>query len=222
MLAALPENPPAARAPAWRHTEVLGESVRGRTIRAIVVGDRAAPRRVLVVGCIHGDECAGVAVARRLEAAPPPAGTAIWVVPQLNPDGAARGSRLNARGVDLNRNFPAGWSARAASPGPRPLSEPETRIARALVVRVRPAVTIWFHQAQRMVRAWGPSVLAARRYARLARLRYRSLRWPPGSAARWQNTRFPHTASFVVELAAGALSEERVARHVAAIRTLGS
>jgi hypothetical protein len=81
-------------------------------------------------------------------------------------------------------------------------------------------VTIWFHQAQRTVRAWGPSVAAGRRYARLAGMRYRSLRWPPGSAARWQNTRFPHKASFVVELAAGALSEERIARHAAAIRRL--
>ncbi len=220
MLAALPEAPPAARAPAWRHAEVLGASVRGRPIRALVVGDPDAPRRVLVVGCIHGNECAGVAVARRLERRAPPAGVVLWIVPQLNPDGAARGSRLNAHGVDLNRNFPSGWSARAANPGPRPLSEPETRVARALVVRVRPAVTIWFHQAQRMVRAWGPSVAAARRYARLAGMRYRSLLWPPGSAARWQNTRFPGAASFVVELAAGPLSEERIARHAAAIRRL--
>ena len=220
MVAALPEHPPAARAAAWRHTEVLGESVRGRTIRAVVVGDRDAPRRILVVGCIHGNECAGAAVARRLTRRAPPAGVVIWIVAQLNPDGAARGTRQNAHGVDLNRNFPAGWSASAVAPGPRPLSEPETRIARALVLRVRPDVTIWFHQAQHTVRAWGPSVAAGRRYARLAGMRYRSLRWPPGSAARWQNTRFPHKASFVVELAAGALSEERVTRHAAAIRRL--
>src|SRR4051812_11202794 len=109
MLAALPERPPAAQAPAWRHTEVLGASVRGRAIRVVVVGDEDAPRRILVVGCIHGDECAGLAVARRLTRRAPPAGVAIWVVPQLNPDGAARGTRQNAHGVDLNRNFPAGW-----------------------------------------------------------------------------------------------------------------
>jgi protein MpaA len=222
VVAALPEHPPAARAPAWRHTEVLGESVRGRTIRAIVVGDPDAPRRILVVGCIHGNECAGVAVARRLTRRAPPAGVVIWIVAQLNPDGAARGTRQNAHGVDLNRNFPAGWRALGGAEysGPRPVSEPETRIARALVARVRPDVTIWFHQAERLVRAWGPSIAAGRRYARLAGMRYRSLRWPPGSAACWQNTRFPHKASFVVELAAGPLSEARIVRHAAAIRRL--
>jgi hypothetical protein len=101
--------------------------------------------------------------------------------------------------------------------GPRPFSEPETRLARRLVLAVRPQVTIWFHQPQAVVRAWGPSVPVARRYARVARMPYRSIRWPPGTAPNWQNHRFPGTTSFVVELPAGRLPARAAARHAAAV-----
>jgi murein tripeptide amidase MpaA len=42
---------------------------------------------VLVVGCIHGNECAGIAVARALERVH--ANLDLWVIPNLNPDGYA-------------------------------------------------------------------------------------------------------------------------------------
>jgi protein MpaA len=203
------------------HRETIGRSVEGRALVARAVGERDSGRRILVVGCIHGNECAGTRVTRRLVRSQAPAGSVLWVVHQLNPDGARRGSRLNAHGVDLNRNFPSEW--RSGTPGtleyggPRALSEPEARAIRRLIRRVRPDVTIWFHQPQRTVRAWGPSRAAARRYATLARMRYRALRWPPGSAPNWQNHRWPGRASYVVELKAGPLAARRVARHAAAI-----
>ena len=205
--------------------ELLGPSALGRPIEAVRIGAADAPRRVLVVGCIHGDECAGIAVARRLLTTEAPRRTALWIVPNLNPDGLARGRRQNGRGVDLNRNFGAEWIPigrrwDAQHSGPRPWSEPETRLLRALVLRVRPTVTIWFHQPQGLVRAWGPSVPAARRYARLAGERFRALRWPNGTGPNWQNHRFPGVPSFVVELPPGPLSEERVRRHASAIRRL--
>ncbi len=204
--------------------ELLGRSSQGRPIRATVVGDREAANRVLVVGCIHGNECAGIAVTRRLARLGAPRGSVLWLVHQLNPDGAALGVRQNGRGVDLNRNFPSEWRpiGRRWDPqysGPRPFSEPETRIALRLVRRVRPDLTVWFHQPQTVVRAWGPSVPAARRYAVLARMRYRSIPWPNGTAPNWQNHRFPGAASFVVELAPGPLTR-RAARHAAVIRRL--
>ena len=62
--------------------------------------------RVLVVGCIHGNEGAGIAVARALERRH--TGADLWIVPDLNPDGHARSTRQNGRGVDLNAN----WSSR--------------------------------------------------------------------------------------------------------------
>jgi protein MpaA len=207
--------------------ETLGRSVRGRPIRAFVVGDGDARRRVLIVGCIHGNECAGVAITRRLVRGRAPAETAFWIVHNVNPDGAALGVRQNARGVDLNRNFGSEWRpiGRRWDPqysGPRPWSEPETRLVRRLVLRVRPDVTLWFHQPQALVRAWGGSVGTARRYARLARVPYRSIPWPAGTAPNWQNHRFRGASSFVVELPAGPLSARAAARYAGAVRALAS
>ena len=74
-----------------------------------------------------------------------------------------------------------------------------------LIRRLRPDVTIWFHQPQDLVRATGPSVAVARRFARLVRMRFRELARPPGSATDWQHEALPGTRSFVVELAPGEL-----------------
>jgi hypothetical protein len=92
---------------------------------------------------------------------------------------------------------------------------------RRLVRRIQPDITIWYHQPQTLVRAWGQSRPMARRYARLTRMVYRSIRWPHGTAPNWQNNRFPGTSSFVVELAAGSLSDRRAARHAYAVMRLG-
>jgi protein MpaA len=203
----------------------VGHSADGRAIRPVVLGDPAAASRLLVVGCIHGGESAGTAIVRRLVAAGAPAGTEIVVVPSINPDGCLRGTRGNAHGVDLNRNFPSNWAriGRRGDPqysGPRPLSEPESRYAVALIERLRPQVTVWFHQPQGVVRAWGRSIGVARRFAALARYPYRSIRWPYGTASNWQNHRFPGAASFVVELPPGPVPPARIGRWVRALRTL--
>ena len=87
---------------------VLGHSTQGRPIIAFRLGDPSSETRILVVGCIHGNECAGTAIARALIASPP-AGIDLWVIRNLNPDGFHAGTRQNGRGVDLNRNFPYHW-----------------------------------------------------------------------------------------------------------------
>jgi len=212
----------AALAPAAAaRTSPLGRSVEGRPIVARELGDRHGPR-VLVVGCIHGNECAGLAITSALSRTRVPSGVQLWVVPEMHPDGTAADTRQNAHGVDLNHNFPAMWKRVGSRgypgySGPRPLSEPETRIARALLLRLRPAVTIWFHQPQTIVRAWGHSIPAARRFARLAGARFRALPWPNGSATNWQNHRFPQAASFVVELPSGPLTTAAARRYAAAV-----
>jgi murein peptide amidase A len=197
----------------------IGHSVDGRAIRPVVLGDPGAARKVLVVGCIHGTERAGQQVTRRLVRAGAPSGAEIVVVAALNPDGCAAGTRGNAHGVDLNRNFPSLWSRSAVS-GPRRASEPETRYAMALIEALRPDVTIWFHQPEAAVRAWGPSVAVARRFAALAAYPYRTVAWPHGSATNWQNHRYPRSAAFVVELPPGRLPAARAAAWVRAIRVL--
>jgi protein MpaA len=201
----------------------IGRSVRDRPIMAVRAGDVGSESKALVVGCIHGNECAGTAVTRILARSSPPVD--LWVVSNLNPDGFALGRRQNARGVDLNRNFPSEWRAGgrrwdAEYAGPRPLSEPETRAAARLIRRLRPSVTIWFHQPQALVRAWGQSRPAARQYARLAGMRFRAIRWPRGTAPNWQNHRFPGTSSFVVELPAGPLTPADANRHARAVLAL--
>jgi protein MpaA len=199
---------------------LLGRSSQGREIRAFERGDPLAARRVLVFGCIHGTECAAVAVTRRLLTMQP-ADVDLWVVPNLNPDGYAARVRVNAHGVDLNRNFPSGWRGIGRRgdqeySGPRPLSEPESRIAKRLIADLQPNVTIWYHQPLTLVRAWGKSIPAARRFARRAGLPFHALPWLAGTAPNWQNHRWPRRASFVVELPPGPLGSGAVARYAAA------
>jgi protein MpaA len=206
----------------------IGYSVEHRPIRVVVVGDPRAPRRMLVVGCVHGDERAGIAVAKLLASWSVPRGTALWIVPVLNPDGAATGTRQNSRGVDLNRNFPYRWRALGTRgdqqySGVRALSEPEARAARALILRVRPQISIWFHQPLGLVDLSGGSPAIERRFARLARLAVQRLTRYPGSAVGWENARLRGTTAFVVELPPGRLSAPARARNARAVlRLLGA
>ena len=211
------QAPGAPRTSARRRVQ-FGRTAAGRRLHAWHIGDPRARRRVLVVGCIHGDECAGTAVTRALVRHVGPLAGELVVVQNLNPDGRARRWRWNGRGTDLNRNFPAGWRRHARS-GARPFSEPEARAARALVARVRPAVTVWFHQPQGLVRASGASVGAARRYARATRMPFRALPWIAGSAPQWQNRRL-RQLSFVVELPPGKLPAAAARRHARALLAL--
>ena len=185
---------------------ILGATTDGRPVRAWRIGNPKSPRRILLVGCIHGNECAGMAVTQRLVNLARPIALDLWTIQNLNPDGLARGTRGTARGVDLNRHFGV-------------FSQRETRIARDLIRRISPDVTIWFHQSQAIVRAWGPSRPIARRYARLAGAPYRSLDWPRGAATRWQNSLGQR--AFVVELPPGELAAERALRHARAVLQLG-
>jgi len=208
---------------------VIGRSVEGRPIVAWRQGDPHPRMRVLVVGSVHGDERQGMRVvsrARRILARQgAPEGVAFWTVKTSNPDGTLAGTRGNARGVDLNRNFPYRWDGGLSGgyeSGPRPASEPETRTVMRLTRRVSFDLAIWFHQP------WGRTLAPCNRdrrwaflYARLSGLgtgggcdrnRY------PGSAVSWQH-HAAGTVAFVVELGPRVQARSTVARHArAAIR----
>jgi zinc D-Ala-D-Ala carboxypeptidase len=68
----------------------------------------------------------------------------IWIIPELNPDGLAKGRRLNDNDVDLNRNFETdNWKPTVVffnnilSAGPHPFSEPESSCFRDLIERTK-------------------------------------------------------------------------------------
>jgi N-acetylmuramoyl-L-alanine amidase len=220
-------NGAAARLPHSR-TVVIGHSVRGRPIEAVRFGDRGSRHKALVVGNIHGDEPAGVAVIDRLERdlrANPPQNLDLWLIESVNPDGLAAGTRKNANGVDLNRNFSVRWSGGVPHssgyyPGPRPFSEPESRAVRDLVLALDPQVSIWFHQpwGQVLAPCHGPVPLQGK-YSRISglplnRCRAQDLR---GTAIDFENTRIDGSVAFVVELPGGSISAAAAARNARAV-----
>jgi protein MpaA len=210
-------------APGLGKRVVIGHSVLGRPIVAWSFGSDRAARRVLVVGCIHGNECAGLAITSQLRKARVPEGVQLWVVPEMNPDGTAADKRQNANGIDLNRNFPYQWqpiSNPVYDSGTRPASQPETRAAMALVRRIRPAVTIWYHQHMDLVDMAGGDRGVARRYAQIAGLRATCLTFLSGVETSWSNHTFPGTTSFVVELPAGPVGPAALARHLRAVHAM--
>ena len=118
-------------------TVTVGRSAEGRPIRAVARngigdargGDGGGPL-VLAFGCIHGDECAGIDALALADRGCPPYGDGLVLVPNLNPDGRAAGTRTNANGVDLNRNF-----AVRLAPDRRPRRSPVLRTSPVLRAR---------------------------------------------------------------------------------------
>jgi protein MpaA len=212
-----PEAEPAA--PISRQ---IGRSVEGRAISVRIVGDISAPRAILIAGCIHGDEPAGIAITEALRTAQPPPGVSLWLVDEFNPDGCAAGTRQNANGVDLNRNSAWNWKP-LESPGDTyysgtgPLSEPESVAIATLVNDLRPAISIWYHQHAALVDRSGGDPEIESRYAELVGLPYQFFGRFPGSITSWQNAEFPDDTAFVVELAAGALTPAQVQTHADAV-----
>lgn len=141
---------------------VQGQPILWRDYRA--VKSKTPAKRVLLVGGIHGDELSSVAVTfewmRRL--ADQEKQPFHWrVVPCLNPDGvlAKVSTRVNANGVDLNRNFPTpDWDEKALLywdkktkkdprrfPGKKSGSEPETQWIINQIKTFRPDAIVSIH-----------------------------------------------------------------------------
>jgi protein MpaA len=209
--------------PSGRRSMTIGRTVDGRPITVVETGDFDSPDKLLVVGCIHGNECAGTAIAGRLSHGIPPRELDLWIVPDLNPDGAAAGTRNNAHGVDLNRNFRWRWRPLAGVyySGPYALSEPESRAAAKLILTVRPRVSIWFHQHLDVVDESGGNLTLERRFAALTGMRVAHLNREPGSVVGWENRHIATGTAFVVELPAGTLGATAAARFAHAIITVG-
>jgi hypothetical protein len=130
--------------------DVIGRSVRDEPLFAVTVGARDAKRTSVLLSGLHPSEWIGIethlSLLERLSQKPPSDRRIVSIV-VANPDGVCkvesnlrrrrrRFVRHNARGVDLNRNFPSYWGRFALArlllwpvyrPGARPASEPEVR-----------------------------------------------------------------------------------------------
>lgn len=169
--ASLPPVFPVAVALGASRPQVIGTSVEGRPIEVTEYG--SGDWRVYLIAGIHGDERPGIENVERLrsflESAGLP-GAQLRMVADANPDGTANGTRKNARGVDLNRNWPASNFSPAQGRGPEPLSEPETAAVYADIERFEPHLIIVLHAARRgpYVNYDGPARPLASRFARAA------------------------------------------------------
>lgn len=128
---------------------IVGRSVENRPILTRVYGD--GPDVVLLMAGIHGSEAAGVPILERLgdELLQRPdllEGRTVVLIPQVNPDGVKIGKRLNANGVDLNRNFPADNFSEKNRHGNEPLSQPESRVILEQIERYKPSRIVTYHQ----------------------------------------------------------------------------
>lgn len=153
--------------PALRYVE-LGRSVRGRSIVASLFG--SGTKRVIVLGGIHGDEQTSAILAKALAATlvrePIPSSPTIIIVSEVNPDGLIDSTRVNAAGVDINRNFPSSsWRSEFPDanhyPGHEPASEPETRAVIDLIKRYPPDLLITLHAALGCMNWDGPGAETA-------------------------------------------------------------
>lgn len=146
-----------------RATSVYGTSVQGRALVAYTFGSSGPV--TMYVGAIHGNESSSSGLMKawmdNLEATPSLySNRRIVVVPTINPDGLAAGSRTNSRGVNLNRNFPTdGWvkdindtdGPHEGGGGSEPLSEPEASALANLTISLRPRLLLSFHAVGSLV-----------------------------------------------------------------------
>ena len=142
----------------------IGTSVKGRAINAYTFGTSGPI--TLYVGALHGNEVSSSLILQdwisELEAnySRIPANTQVVVVPTVNPDGVAAGTRNNARNVNLNRNFPTNnWTKDindtngtvAGGGGSAPLSEPEAKALANLSSSLRPRLMLSYHAVGSLV-----------------------------------------------------------------------
>jgi protein MpaA len=232
-VASVPSAPVRLRAllaePIFDSGKVLvGRSVRGRKIWAVRQGNPLAVDVLLSVGQMHGSEPAGLRVTDQLRRREVPADAdyQLWTIRSMNPDGAARGNRYNARGVDLNRNFPGTWSAGQYRSGRGPGSEPETRAMMRFIKRLKPTGVLSFHQPWDTVLSVCDqrSAYWVRRTAQLIGLRQPGRpsscgRWLPGTMNRW-TARNTSSWFVTVELAPSYRLGSQVRKSAAAVVSL--
>ena len=178
---------------AGQFEEIIGRSVEGRPLRLTYFG--RGPRWVLWIGGIHGDEREGAMSTEELGSTFLERGlgdrVTLAILEDVNPDGTERNTRRNARGVDLNRNYPAANFDRAKPAfGRAPLSQPESRALHDFIQKWWPDLVVVCHswRGDHFINHDGPARALAARFASLSGYRVRpssSFAVTPGSLGSW-------------------------------------
>lgn len=144
----------------------IGKSLEGRDISAFgnfdleVLQNDQRSEWTLLIGGTHGDESATVPLLENFIESHLKSGMVqdqTLVIPLLNPDGFKQSTRYNARGVDLNRNFPHNWNSQSEEPaGISALSEPEALALHSLILKYQPTKIVTLHWALAELDADGP------------------------------------------------------------------
>ncbi len=149
-----------------QHAGPAAVSIEGRPIRSQVFGSGDGPA-ILILGGIHGNEPAGKTLCEALwdhlaqSGLGDMDGNKVIVAPKVNPDGLARNTRENARGIDLNRNFDTSNRESARAYGSAGMSEPESRFVAHLIAHFSPVAIVSVHQPLACVDYDGPAQMLA-------------------------------------------------------------
>jgi murein peptide amidase A len=130
----------------------LGHSVKGAPITMQIFGaggGNGGPTIFFMAG-IHGNEGQSVQLADQMIAwitqhPEQIAGKRVAILRVANPDGFAANRRVNANGVDLNRNFPAKNYEASRKYGNAASSQPETQAIIAALDQLQPRLIISVH-----------------------------------------------------------------------------
>jgi murein peptide amidase A len=150
--------------------KIVGLSVQNKPILLRLYNCKQATQMdTLFIGSFHGDEGISTLLLEKwhmelkflandmLETYPP-----FGILLALNPDGLARESRVNARGVDLNRNYPTkDWAElNKGEPyysGMSAASEPETQTMMSVLKVARPRKIVSIHSPYKVINYDGPA-----------------------------------------------------------------
>lgn len=180
----IPQTPDIIPPPVASFETIVGHSVEGRPILCQRFGD--GEYVVLMMASIHGNEAAGTPLLNNLAEHVVAdrdllSGVTLVLMPVVNPDGVESGIRYNARGVDLNRNFPAENRQNSSRYGLNALSEPEALAIYQVINDTLPNHIVTLHEPLQCVDYDGPAKELAKVMSEHCPLPVKKLGSRPGS-----------------------------------------